>query len=611
MPKHSFSRSQLIVIGLICFSFLMSALVSERVFERLPHLEDEVAYLYQAKVFARGNLVLETPQPRRSFWQPFVVDFNGNRFSKYTPGWSAWLAVGVVLGQTWVINAFFASLTIALVYRLGAALFNREVGVVASALTAFSPMALLLNASLMGHTMALFFTTLFIFAYWKIERTRTLQWGILAGFALGMVVIARPLTAIGIALPFIAWSGWRLIHTLKNHALEFTSVLKPLVALAIVTILITSAIPIYNHATAGDAGKNLYTLVWSYDSIGFGECCGRNGHTIERGIRHARFDLSWTANDALGWSLGTITPEVEEHILTKSDYFKIVGVSFILLPFGVIIGVLIESLPLRSGGRFRGGINSQKIKKNIRQNPSKRLAFLITWTVLAVGWCILSVKLPDNLQQSIPFSWAWVGLAFAIVLSPLLLMSRSAWQHARWTWLLFSVVLCLVIVQLTYWIGSQRYSTRYYFEALTAFTILSAIPIVWLAQRLNRWVIYAGLSVLLIWSLYAYSTPRISALYRFNFIGQHILDGVEERREGDSDVLVIVTGPSSGDDAVRWRSLGTLMVATSPYFDSPIVGAWDYGGDGVRQQLEASFPNRQIIEMRATGNTVWFVDEAE
>ncbi len=592
MPKHPASRPQFIAIGLIFFSFVMSALVSERVFERLPHLEDEVAYLYQAKVFARGNLVLETPQPRRSFWQPFVVDFNGNRFSKYTPGWSAWLASGVALGQAWVVNAFFASLTVALDYRLGTALFNREVGVVASALTAFSPAALLLNASLMGHTMALFFTTLFIVAYWRIERTRALQWGVVAGFALGMVVIARPLTAIGIALPFIAWSGWRLIRTLRNNALQFTSVLKPLLALSVVTILITSAIPIYNYATSGDAGKNLYTLVWTYDSIGFGECCGRNGHTIERGIRHARFDLSWTVNDALGWSIGTITPEVEEHLLTKSDYFKIVGVSFILLPLGVIIGVL-----SRQG--------------DIYKSKSRRLPVLITWTILAVGWCILSVNLPDNLQQSIPFSWAWVGLAFTIVLSPLLLMSRPAWKQARWTWLLLSLVLSLVIVQLTYWIGSQRYSTRYYFEALTSFTILSAIPIVWLAQRLNRWLIYVGLSVLLIWSLYAYSTPRISALYRFNFIGQHILDGVEERRDGDSDVLVIVTGPSSGDDAVRWRSLGTLMVATSPYFDSPIVGAWDYGGDGVRQQLEASFPDRQIIEMRATGNTVWFVDEAE
>src|SRR5688572_33255737 len=109
----------LLAVALIFFAFFMSALVSRAVFERLPHLEDEIAYLFQAKVFAGGQLVIEQPQPRQAFWQPFVIDHNesGNRFGKYTPGWSAVLALGVLMGQAWVINGFMAALTVVLVYR--------------------------------------------------------------------------------------------------------------------------------------------------------------------------------------------------------------------------------------------------------------------------------------------------------------------------------------------------------------------------------------------------------------------------------------------------------------------------------------------------------------
>jgi hypothetical protein len=195
-------RYHFIVLLLIAFSMVMSALISRVVFERLPHLEDEVAYLFQAKTYAGGHLVIDSPEPRRAYWQPFVVDYapTGERFSKYTPGWPALLTIGVLFGQPWIINAFLAGLTVALTYRLGSEIFNPDVGLIATVLTAFSPMALLLNATLMGHTAALYGVTLFFYAYWRIERGRhALRWGIIAGIALGLVVTTRPLTPLASA----------------------------------------------------------------------------------------------------------------------------------------------------------------------------------------------------------------------------------------------------------------------------------------------------------------------------------------------------------------------------------------------------------------------------
>ncbi|MBZ0301528.1 MAG: hypothetical protein K8J31_17410, partial [Anaerolineae bacterium] len=94
------------------------------------------------------------------------------------------------------------------------------------------------------------------------------------------------------------------------------------------------------------------------------------------------------------------------------------------------------------------------------------------------------------------------------------------------------------------------------------------------------------------------------ALYRFNFITPEPIEGVMARRTSSEPVLVIVRG-----EDVRWRALGTLMSVTSPYLDSDIVVAWDYLQPGVREDIEARFPDRQIIEMQAEGNQAWFVDD--
>lgn len=511
-PKYS----QPIVLALVLFSFLMSALVSRTVFERLPHLEDEVAYLFQAKMAVHGDLVIETPTPRRAFWQPFIIDRDGLRFGKYPPGWPVLLGLGVAMGQAWVINAFFAGLTVALVYRMGREVFDEDTGVLAAALTAFSPMALLLNATMMGHTVALFFTTLFLYAYWRIERGKhAFRWGLAAGFSLGMMAIMRPLTAIGIAVPFVLWSVYRLLRRLLSGGPRpFLAVLRPLVALMLVAMLITAAIPVHSYMATGDPTLNLYTLVWSYDRVGFGECCGRNGHTLEKGIRQTRFDLSLMAADLFGWQLGTFTPEIEQHLENEADYYPLIGLSWILLPFGLLMGI-----------------------------------------------------------------------------------------RRRWTWLLAGATLALIGVHMAYWIGSQRYSTRYYFEALTALTLLSALPLGWLARRGLRLFVYGVLGAALIYSLYAYSTPRISVLYRFNRVGQDLIAQVEARREGDRPVLVVVNGTD-----VRWRAYGSLMAVTSPYLDSDIVAAWNYGDDTVREQIIAQFPDRQVIEMSANGNASMFMD---
>jgi hypothetical protein len=458
----------------------------------------------------------------------------------------------------------------------------------------------------MGHTAALFAVALFFYAYWRIEKGRqALRWGIVAGLALGLIVTTRPLTAIGIGAPFIAWSLLRLLLNILGRGESPTDLadgrahspapllrtLKPLVALGVVTLLISASIPIYNYAAAHEPTKNLYTLVWPYDRVGFGAAneYGRSGHTLEKGFRHVRFDLSLMAADLYGWQIGSLTttpfdsatikPEIQHQLLNEGDYWPFIGISWILLPFGLIIGLW------------------------------RRLAFMTLWFVL--GFVIITQTLsppfglPTTLLQNSVFAWAWWFVAMIWVCFPLVVIAiKRDEPQLRWTWLLAAAALGLIIAHFTYWIGSQRYSTRYYFEGLSALSILSALPLAWLIQKFGqRWLVYGVLAVALLYSLYAYSTPRISVLYHFNFIGQDKIDAIQERREGDRPVLVLVSGSD-----VRWRATGALMSVTSPYLDSEIVVAWDNLQPGVRDAILERFPDRQVIEMEANGNESWFKD---
>ncbi|MCU0497798.1 MAG: glycosyltransferase family 39 protein [Anaerolineae bacterium] len=585
-PTRSFDRYTWAVIALVCLTFALTAWISDAVFDRLPHLEDEVAYLFQAEVFARGDIVIDRPVPNTPFWKPFVVDHSsGTRFSKYTPGWSWWLSLGVRLDQAWIINAWFATLSVALIYRLGREIFNRDVGLIAALLVTCSPMALLLNGTLMSHTSALTFVTLFMWAYWRLSRTAAshpLLWGLLAGFALGSLVINRPLSGIAIASPFILWSVIRLGQALIRDRTAFFPILRPLIALSVITLIISAAIPFYNYVATGDPLKNLYTLVWEYDKVGFGPDYGKSGHTLEKGLRHMRFDLSLTAADLFGWQFGAVDTSLQRRLIGEIEpgappadsFFPNLGVSWILLLPGLLVAW----------------------KRN----------WAWIWVWIVVVWAA-ALMFPETSRN---FALPWTILGGLLLFAPLIPLLRQQDTEAQWTWLLLACAVILVGVHLAYWIGSQRYSTRYYFEAIGVLALISALPLAWLMRQFPTYktLIYAGLFAVSLWGFVTYSTPRIDALRGFNRITPTLIEQVNARRTTDRPVLVLITAP-----AVSWRSYGALMIATNPYFDSPIVAAWDTGRS--REQLLALFPDREVIEMGATnrqgGDHSWFLADCE
>ncbi len=582
--NHKLSLGMIAALLLALFAFGASLEVNRSVFEHLPHLEDEFAYLFQAKIFAGGHAWVPRNEPVKDFWQPFVLqpetspDGTLRRFGKYTPAWPLVLSLGAAVEAPFVVNAFIAALTVALIYRIGHEIFDEAVGLVAALLMAISPMALLLNATLMSHTSALFFVMLFIYGYWRTTIARRgwrsrLLWGALAGVALGMLVAMRPLTAVAMAAPVGLHALSRFFDAFgeKDARSKLPHIVAPLVVLALCVLPFIGLVFGFNYIVTGEVRSELYTLLWEYDKPGFGNGYGLmgGGHTLEYGWRNARDDLSIWLRDLFGW---TLDPSVAKYAADNWGWGAGVGLSWVAILIGLIAG-----------------------------------------------------------------------------------------RKREWIWLFFELFVALVIVQLTYWIGSAVhgsavYSIRYYYEATGGVVLVSAFGLVALARQWRSkpanlipnpspqtergdqvtadfpfpqverrlggeanvgalsfttrfqsawnalWPGYILILILAGASLIGYTPARFreslefwpNGLYRYNKIGQQQLDTLNSMREPGKKVLVLVLHDPNPGVEDNWRDYGALMAKTSPYLDSDIIVVRLFETDSI-DEFKQRFPDRQVL----------------
>lgn len=289
---------------LICLAaFLAIAILSDKIFEHVPHSEDEVAYVFQAKVFAQNRLTVPVPPNDQAFWTPFVVKYDNQRFGKYSPGWPLLLSLGIRLKAPWVVNALLASATLALVAWLGACFYEQITGLWAAGLGLVTPGFLFLSSSLLSHTASLFWATLALSALFCLitgprtqskSVTNQSHYALATGLLLGAAAVTRPFAGLGIGL-----AVWLFILTLiLRGELKWMALFWFMLG----GLLIASLLPLYWWTITGDLTFNPYILVWPYDRIGFGPDIGPYGYSLREAIFiNSRLKLVTLANGLYGW----------------------------------------------------------------------------------------------------------------------------------------------------------------------------------------------------------------------------------------------------------------------------------------------------------------------
>jgi hypothetical protein len=328
-------------VGAVLVVFIATGVIADLVFEQVPHLEDEVAYLFQAQVFSLGKPFVTAPFRTNCFFAPFVLDHQGRRFGKYPPGWPALLSLGVRLGQPWWMNAICSSLAIALIFRLGCEMHDALTAVVAAGLATTSPFLLLLSGSMMSHACGLVFTTAFMWCFWRcclhpsvhIRQSGVLdrldRWALTAGVMLGCAFIVRPFTAFAIAIPAGVHTLWRLVRHREWRRVWFMGV--GFMPLALV-------VPLFNAIWTGDPLLSPYALFWPYDRLGFGPGHGplEGGNTVWLGLSGAVASIGHLANHLQGWPTQSLTFVVLFFMFKprrRADVFLICNVLALVLAY--------------------------------------------------------------------------------------------------------------------------------------------------------------------------------------------------------------------------------------------------------------------------------------
>jgi hypothetical protein len=287
------------VILAAAFVFIVSNLFSYFIFEHIPHINDEIDYVFQAKVFLSGRLYASSPCGKEFFDFPHMIN-NGRWYSQYPPGFPFLLMIGLAANLSWIINPLLAALAILLFYYLGKEIYDCRTGIYAALLGAISPWILLMSATMLSHTSSLVFTALFLLFLFRGIKKPSVQNGILAGTALGIALLIRPYNAVLFSLPFLVYYGVHLIRDFRarsKNGLAFASAL----------ILFAGMLLTYNQLTNGHPLRMGYVVSYGEGVLpGLGHA-PISGHALTPlvGVENIWAYLKAVNSDLFGWPLSS------------------------------------------------------------------------------------------------------------------------------------------------------------------------------------------------------------------------------------------------------------------------------------------------------------------
>lgn len=252
---------------------------------------DEGVYLQQAAMLLEGQLYLRPPVAE-AFRPWFFVASEQGLYAKYTPVPAAMFAAGKLLGGYRVALGLVATGALAGTYHTVREAFDRETGVIATALLLGSPLFLVDASVFLSYVPATFWNLSFAAGYLHADRTGSRWTAAFAGACVGIAFFTRPYTALLFATPFVCHALWTL-RTLERPVVERIG-LTAVFGLSGVLVAVG-----YNAMTTGDPLVFPYQAFAPGDGLGFGE---RSilGHTLE--FTPA---LSLRANGELLWKFAT------------------------------------------------------------------------------------------------------------------------------------------------------------------------------------------------------------------------------------------------------------------------------------------------------------------
>lgn len=294
-----------VAVAVVCAALAMF------VYQRHPHVPDEVSYIFHARMLAAGELSIPSPPVAEAFDVDLMHSVDGRWFSPVPPGWSIALAMGERFGAGWCVNPLITGLAILAAYGLLRECVSPRRARMTLVLLALSPWSLFLGMGFMTHA----WTHLCgVCAAWAVARARRGQpelWAALAGVAIGVVSWIRPLDGLVWAALLGLWSIGFGGARLRVSAVA---------TLVVSTAAVGAAVLVYNRALTGDGLRH---PIMDYvdriygpgkNDLGFGPDKGLDwggldpwpGHSPFQALVNTQFNVFALDAELTGWSVGAV-----------------------------------------------------------------------------------------------------------------------------------------------------------------------------------------------------------------------------------------------------------------------------------------------------------------
>ena len=287
------------LVSLFLVEIALTVLISFTVFEAIPHVQDSVAQYFQGKIFSVGHLTVPSP-PGKDFFGYLHMINNGQWYSQYPPGHPFLLMLGILAGVPWLVNPFFGSLVIVLLYFLGTELYDTKVGRISALLGLLSPFLLFMSSEYMNHTTAMFFFLLFTLFLIRSLRTGLVMHGILAGVGLGMIACIRPYSAAPLGALFLLYGLYQFVKRPKE-------LWRAAAALAVSTGVFGGILLAYNYFTNGSPFLFGFEVLYGPNvRPGFGHAAWGVPHNAFRGLLQTMNNLNGVNKHLFEWPVPSL-----------------------------------------------------------------------------------------------------------------------------------------------------------------------------------------------------------------------------------------------------------------------------------------------------------------
>ena len=293
------------IFAILIGTLIIISILIHYVFCNTLMIDDEYVFDFEAKTLISGNIINPPPPSQNNFYNQHIINDGRVWAGRYPLGHPAIIALGMLLGNRYIITVAISILTLFLIYLITFELYNdKKTAFLALCCAAISPFFYFVSSSLLSNITTTFFLAVCMYFFLRFRHTdKTLNrilFAFISGLSLGYAFNVRPLTALGYSLVFCLVAIWDI--TLKRY--------KPLISFFIFSAgfaILFFLTLMYNKLVTGGYLNFVHTYysIITYgqpDQVGF----GTYGHTPLHALVNLSISIARMNSALLGFPISLI-----------------------------------------------------------------------------------------------------------------------------------------------------------------------------------------------------------------------------------------------------------------------------------------------------------------